>query len=302
MNVGGQANAVVANQEKPGAGVDQLKAYVFTDKTYEYRAVTTRDLESAVRIRFLGNCGYLISGDGKRILVDALYKHPNPQYAHVRTPDDAFRKMLDSEPPFQKINILLVSHYHDDHFTPDMAFPFLIKHPETRMIANEHTLSLAEEKDPENYAKIKHQTVGHTPEWGEVRTVSVNGCLIKLYLVKHTTGAHLKREFIVTQFLIELGGLKMLHMGDMYIPPNMEYFRKFGLEKENIDIVFHQNWNHDSGKILMNNFIKPKFFIAMHNNLHTEGQYYRSIVEAFPNTTIFTEPLEEKIFIRAKKP
>jgi len=136
--------------------------------------------------------------------------------------------MLNLEQPFQKIDLLLVSHYHPDHFTPDMGFPFLMNHPETRMIANEHTLSLVKEKDPDNYEKVKHQIVNRTPEWGEVQEVDVNGCTIKLYLEKHTTDTHLDREFIVTQFLIELEGLKILHMGDMYIPPNLEYFKNFG--------------------------------------------------------------------------
>jgi len=295
------SQAANTGQARPGVKSGGPLAYAFTGTGFEYRALTARELESAVRVRFLGNCGYLISGGGKSILVDALFRHPNPKFAHVRTPDDVFEKMLSREEPFRKIDLVLVSHYHADHFTPDMAFPFLMKHPETRMIANEHTLSLAEENDPENYGKVRQQIDSLTPSWGDVREVSINGCPLKLYLVKHTTDDRLDREFIVTQFLIELGGVKFLHMGDMYTPPNMEYFRKFGLEKEDIDLVFKDNWNTDTGKVLMNEFVKPKLFIVMHNNLHSEGQDYRSIVEAFPNTTIFIEPMEEKIFIKAKK-
>lgn len=286
-----------AGQAKPAAKSGEPFAYIFSNTGCEYRASTAGELESAVRVRFLGTCGYLISGGGKNILVDALFRVPNPKFAHVRTPDDAFEKMLAREEPFQKIDLVLVSHYHDDHFTSDMAFPFLMKHPETRMIANEHTISLARENDPANYELVKRQMVSETPAWGEVREVSVNGCPLKLYLVKHATDDHL----IVTQFLIELGGVKFLHMGDMYTPSNMDYFRKFGLEKEGIDVVFNQNWNTDTGKVMMNEFVKPKLFIVMHNNLHSEGQYYRSVVEVFPNTTIFTEPMEEKIFVKGKR-
>ena len=208
--------------------------------------------------------------------------------------------MLNLEQPFQKIDLLLVSHYHPDHFTPDRGFPFLLKHPETRMIANEYAISLAKEEDPKNYEKVKHQIVSQTPEWGEIQEVSVNECSIKLYLVKHTTDAHLDREYIVTQFLIELKGLKILHMGDMYTPSNMEYFKKFGLEKENIDIVFNVNGISDTGKVLMNEFVKPKFFVVMHNNFNDDSQY-RSFLRVFPNATIFLKPMEKKIFVKSKK-
>jgi L-ascorbate metabolism protein UlaG (beta-lactamase superfamily) len=288
-------------QEKQDAIPKQTKAYVFTEKAFEYKEIADRDLESAVQIYFLGNCGYLISGGGKSMLVDALYKHPHPQFPDCRTPEDAYEKMLNLEQPFQKIELLLVSHYHPDHFTPDRGFPFLLKHPETRMIANEFAISLAKEKDPENYEKVKHQIISQTPEWGMVQEVSVNGCSLKLYLVKHTTDAHLDKEYIVTQFLIEIEGLKILHMGDMHTPSNMEYFKKFGLEKENIDIVFHTGIDLNNRKILMNEFVKPKLFVVMHNDINDEGSYYRSFLKTYPNTTIFLEPMEKKFFVKSKK-
>jgi L-ascorbate metabolism protein UlaG (beta-lactamase superfamily) len=280
---------------------DQLMAYVFNEIDYEYKDIATKDLESSVQIYFLGGCGYFISGGGKNILVDALYKHPHPKFPDVRTPEDAYKKMLKGEPPFQRIDLILVSHYHPDHFTTDRGFPVLMEHPESRMIANQYTLSLAKEDDPENYERVKNQIIQIDLEWGEIKDISLDGCPIKAYLVKHTTGDHLDREYIVTQFLLELEGLKILHMGDMYTPPNMEYFKKFGLEKEHIDLVFHAGGISDTVKILMNEYIKPKFFVVMHNRLYEEGQYYRSFLDIFPNAAIFLKPMERKIFLKDVK-
>jgi len=277
----------------------QEKAYVFSGDSYEYKEISSSKIKSAVQIYFLGGCGYLISGGGKNILIDALYKHPHPKYAMVRTPDEAYKKMLNLEHPFQKIDLLLVSHPHSDHFTTNMAFPFLLRHKETRMIANEYTISVVKENDPENYEQVKNQIRSHTPDWGKVKEITENGCKIKLYLVKHTTDVSQNKAFIVTQFLLEIAGLRILHMGDMYLPPNMEYFDHFGFENENIDIVFCDNWNYEEGKILMNEYIKPKLFIAMHNRINEEGRYYQSILKSFPNTIIFTGPMEKKIFLKS---
>jgi hypothetical protein len=167
------------------------------------------------------------------------------------------------------------------------------------MIANEPTVTLAREQDPEEYERISHQIISRTPEWGTIEHLSVNGCEVKIYLVKHSTADDMRPEFIVTQFLIEIGGLKLLHMGDMYLPPNMETFRKLDLKRENIDLVFEMNWNTEPGKILMDELIQPKFFVAMHNRFDDEGRYYRDILKAYPNTTIFLKPMERKIFLRA---
>jgi len=189
-------NSVSYPQEKSinSSSQDQLMAYVFDETDYEYKEITTRDLKSAVRIYFLGGCGYFISGGGKNILIDALYKHPHPKFLNVRTPEDAYKKMLNGEPPFQKIDLLLASHYHPDHFTTDRGFPVLQKHPETKMIANQYTLSLAMKDDPESYEKVKNQIHPLNLQWGEIRKISVNGCSIKMYIVKHTTDDHLDRE------------------------------------------------------------------------------------------------------------
>jgi L-ascorbate metabolism protein UlaG (beta-lactamase superfamily) len=282
-------------------GHEKLMAYVFNENDYKYKKITKKDLKSAVQIYFLGGCGYLISGGGKYILIDALYKHPHPKFPTVQTPEKAFKKMLNGELPFKKIDLVLASHYHPGHFTTDRGFPVLEKHPETRLIANQYTLSLAEEDDPENYKKVKNQMIKPNLDWGEVKEISVNGYSIKLYLVKHTTDDRLDREFIVTQFLIELEGLKMLHMADMYPPPNVKYFKKFGFEKENIDIVFNAGGISDTGKFLMNEYIKPKFFVVMHNRLNEEGRYYRSFLKTFSNATIFLKPMERKIFLKSVK-
>jgi len=90
-------------------------------------------------------------------------------------------------------------------------------------------------------------------------------------------------------------------MGDMYTPPNMEYFKKFGLEKEHIDLVFSAGGISDTGKILMNEYIKPKYFVVMHNRLLEEGRYYRFFLNIFPNATIFLKPMERKIFLKSVK-
>ncbi|MFC2119240.1 MBL fold metallo-hydrolase [Bacteroidota bacterium] len=274
------------------------EAYIFNDKSYEIKDIQTKELESSVKIYFLGNCGYLISGGGKNIIIDA--PHYNQRFPDNSTPQDVYEKMLNKEEPFRKIDLLLVSHAHHDHFSAEMGFELLLKHPEAKMIANEHTISLEKERQPEAYEKIKHQIISKTPEWGDIEEVNVNGCSIKLYLVKHVPGSDLNREFIVTQFLIETEGLNMLHMGDMYIPPNMEYFEKFGLEKLNIDIAFFDNWNYNDGKVLMEEYIKPKFFVMMHNKYKEVGKYFNSLIKIYPNTTIFLEAMESKIFLKTK--
>lgn len=272
------------------------KANVFSGTSYTYTYIADSDLKSAVRVYFLGTCGFMISGGGKTILVDALYRHPRIDI--VRTPDDVFTKMLNRESPFQHVELILVSHNHSDHFTTNVAYPFLTKHQETRMVANKHTIALAREQDPEMFEKVKHQIVNLTPEWGTLHEEAVNGVPLKTYLVSHSPQSRPEeREYSVSHFLLDLEGLKFLHMGDIYHEANIEYFRQFGLQNEHIDVVFAETWDYEAGKTVMNDFIKPKLYVVMHNRFGDDKLYQR-MLKTFQHTIGFTKPMERKIFIK----
>jgi L-ascorbate metabolism protein UlaG (beta-lactamase superfamily) len=69
--------------------------------------------------------------------------------------------MLNREAPFERIDLMLVSHDHPDHITADMAFQVLSNHPETVLVVNDRALTGIRERVPD--VKPKAYVIMHNP-------------------------------------------------------------------------------------------------------------------------------------------
>jgi L-ascorbate metabolism protein UlaG (beta-lactamase superfamily) len=73
----------------------------------------------SISVTYIANCGFLIEIDSNKILVDGLFKRGHNRYP---TPDSTVQKLLVSnQDPFNDIDLILVSHVHEDHFEKEMV-------------------------------------------------------------------------------------------------------------------------------------------------------------------------------------
>src|SRR5687767_3050542 len=68
-------------------------------------------------IRYIANEGVLIRAADRQILIDGLHREYKPAYAFL--PPDLQNLLENARQPYDKINLLLVSHVHLDHFHPE---------------------------------------------------------------------------------------------------------------------------------------------------------------------------------------
>jgi len=67
-----------------------------------------------LRITYVGNAGYLLEADGRKILIDALLGSYQSQY--VQLPREIQIRLENAESPFDNVDLVLATHYHHDHF------------------------------------------------------------------------------------------------------------------------------------------------------------------------------------------
>lgn len=271
-----------------------VRAYVLSRDGIELREVEEKDLASAVEITFLGNCGFFISAGSTHILFDAVHRQADyPQYS---TPEDAFRKMLDKGAPFERIDLVLVSHDHADHITSEMAFQVLSRHPEAVLVANERALSGLRQKSPGVYEKALGQIVSVTPEPASLATASVKGVTFKVFTQIHDP--HTKE--LVSAYLLDLNGIRILLHADSDLDQNAADLARLGLDKEGLDLWFFTDRPHDALDRVMRTIIKPKSYVIMHNPIN-DGRKYEATVKVYPRAIGFIGPMEKKIFIKDKE-
>ena len=76
-------------------------------------------LTAGTDVMYLANEGVMVSRGDTRILFDPLFNESFGQYQLV--PDTMRAAILAGEAPFDGIDAVFISHYHDDHFSvPDM--------------------------------------------------------------------------------------------------------------------------------------------------------------------------------------
>lgn len=89
--------------------------------------------EAGGTVHYLANEGVMaIHGDTK-VVFDPLFKEDFGQYQLL--PDDMHAALFAGAPPFDGIDAVFISHYHDDHFDPADMLSFLRVREDVRLYA-----------------------------------------------------------------------------------------------------------------------------------------------------------------------
>jgi L-ascorbate metabolism protein UlaG (beta-lactamase superfamily) len=247
-----------------------------------------------VEISYIANDGFMIATESKKILVDALFRNP---FGYSDTPKKAFEKVLKTQPPFERIDLILFSHAHRDHFEPGMSLQALAAHQEAVLVGNEGLIKELQQQPGAEYQDLTSRVHNLNPEWGKVITRTLKGIKLRIFPVNHADSS---QEYVTLAYVIELNGIRILHLGDIYPPANVDHFKKYALEKIGIDIAFIDPFFllNEAGQEILKNNIQPRIIIPMHMRADEIDDYARGLQKQYPNLTVFWEPMERKIFVR----
>lgn len=239
-------------------------------------------------IRYIANEGVLIRSGGKQILIDGLHREYEPAYAFP--PPDLQKLLENAQKPYDKINLLLVSHIHLDHFHPLSIGLHLQNNPNAIFASSEQAIGEVE-KSFTDYAKIKKQIKPVTHEWKKSFELNYDGIKVKFLGLRH--GSERFRAIQNMGHLIEVGGKKILHIGDAEM--TAENFSAFNLSKENIDIAFIPYWFllSENGRALVKEQFNAKQIIAVHISPDEAEQISKDFKNTNPGVITFTKILEE---------
>lgn len=260
-------------------------------KTAETFNQTNDKVESGLIIKYIANEGVLISAGGKQILIDGLHREYKPAYAFP--PADLLNSLENAQAPYDRINLLLVSHIHLDHFHPQSIGLHLKNNPRAALISSEQVVGDVAKGFAE-YGKIKLQIKQFTPNWKEFVELNHDGIKLKILGLRH--GSERFRSIQNLGHLIEIGGKKLLHVGDADMTE--ENFSAFNLPKEKIDVAFIPYWFllSDGGRSLVKEQFNPKYVIAVHIPPDEAEKVSTNLKNVYPQAVPFTKILEERKF------
>ena len=82
---------------------------------------------SELKITYLANEGVLLDCQGKKVLIDALFRDSLDDY--MRHPPEVQEKLETGKPPFDGVGLALATHFHLDHWDAGAISRFLVNNP-----------------------------------------------------------------------------------------------------------------------------------------------------------------------------
>lgn len=248
----------------------------------------------SLAVTYIANCGFLLEMDGSKIVIDGLFKRG---HNHYPTPDTLTQKLLVSNlPPFDDLDLILVSHTHEDHFDKDMVLECLLSNPSVKLLCPEQVLDSLRENESE-YKRLKSQIIECTPDAYTSQEVKVGNMEVIVCRLAHPGEKY--RDTQNNAYLVSKNGKTVFHSSDID-PMQINKYTGVKPNQKHIDIGMI---NEDFAKVenagLTASFINARINIAMHLPESVANDWLNSFKETpelFSNPYIFKNSMEKKVF------
>lgn len=245
--------------------------------------------QDGASITFLANEGVMLSSGTKRVLIDALFQKYETGFA---LPADSTRAALEgARPPFDAVDLILVTHRHGDHFHPASVAAHLRANPRATLLTSRQVIDSLRGR-LESAALATRRVMGRTIAAGARRREVVNGIVVELIGLPHGGRRHRAVEHV--GYVVELGGRRILHVGDTDISESV--FAPFRLDTARIDVALLPIWMVTSreGRRVIARWIRPRHVVAFHVGEGQESAAEREVRAALPAAITFARPLETR--------
>jgi len=252
----------------------------------------SRESGFTARVGYIANEGFLIASGKKTVLVDALVLNP---WGYDNTPPGVLDRMIQKKPPFERIDLLLFSHAHADHFNAGLAVRVLEAHPETVLVGNDAVKDALRQEAGEKFAALAPRIRIFNPAWGTTVEETIADVPLKMFSVNH---ADFPQEYKTLAFLMDVEGFLLFHLGDSVPQANKKFFEDIGLEKAGIDVAFLDSFflRDPVGLDILPRLIRPDRIIPMHLRGSEIATIGAELAKSFPNVVLFRDPQEVKVF------
>ncbi len=247
--------------------------------------------QDALTITYVANEGVLIASGNRHVLIDGLHRPYYPAYAAL--PPDQREQIESARPPYDQIDVILVSHVHRDHFHAEAVGRHLQHNPGATLIASEQVADSVA-RDFAGYEAVRARIRTVKPSWKERLALRAGGVEIDVLGLRH--GSTRFRWVQNLGHVVTLGGKKLLHIGDADV--SVENFEALGLAEQGIDIAFIPYWFLESqtGRAIVRDVIKPKHVITVHISPDEGDRAARLTRDFDPEGVAFTRMLETRVY------
>jgi L-ascorbate metabolism protein UlaG (beta-lactamase superfamily) len=212
----------------------------------------------------------LITVRDQRILIDVIYKG----YA-----EGVLKPILDSQPPFDWVDLILATHEHHDHFDPELVLKYLQNNPETVFASTPNAVDAILALD----SSMQTRLTAIELKAGEREQLTLADIDLEVIHLSHGMPGILNLGFIIT-----FEEATFFHMGDMDpAVVSVSDLQAYGLPGKQIDIAFVHEYllSEEAFHDHITEGIQARHLIPMHFGMQPSVEF-ESI---FPNIIMLEE-------------
>lgn len=249
----------------------------------------SRTVKSTVDVTYLANEGLFIEAGDEAVLIDALFRKGVPGYERV--PPAELEKLETAQPPYDKVRLVLVTHYHPDHFDAASVLRHLRHNKKARLISSKQVtdkvLAL-----PDADASVRQRVRGVEPAEMELLKVEDAGPRLEIMRLSHGEGRMAKIWNL--GYIVEMGSKRLLHIGDA--SRNAKTTEPLERHARGVDIACIPYWilTSTKGGPFVRDKLAPKNVVAIHIPPAEAEAITKQLRQTFPNGAAFTKPMKTR--------
>jgi L-ascorbate metabolism protein UlaG (beta-lactamase superfamily) len=238
--------------------------------------------ETALEITYISNEGFLIVTGDDKILIDGLLEAGGGMVSTTTA-----RETRYARPPFDDVDLVLVTHSHVDHFDPLAVGTHLENNLQAAFVSTEDVVSRLQ-TSYSGFGAFQDRVTSIELGRGESTQLVAGGIDLEIIDVPHSRTPNLG-------FLITIGGFKLLHLGDPDVDPSTaSSLQPYELSSKEIDVLFIP-WHFLADRKLhsvITETIQPAHTIPMHYTPRQALATIRRFRDQFPDAVVFEEELQ----------
>jgi L-ascorbate metabolism protein UlaG (beta-lactamase superfamily) len=257
--------------------------------------------KKALEVTYLANCGFLYQSDKSKVLVDPF----GTEYGDFfYLPSNETKKnIIQGNVPFNKIDLLLITHIHGDHFNAKLTERFLLNNNKVKMICPPQVCKQMKDSCS-NFGKIAAQIICPNLSMNESKKIEINGLSVTAIRMQHGTDRSLEgvsfsdyTDYEKTEnfgYVIQFKETNIFHQGDACLKINEKALSNIDCP---IDIAHlsYFDWDSISFNILKRD-LNPRTVIFMHGTRPAKELESEQFKEVNSQIVFFNQELESKVF------
>lgn len=254
--------------------------------------------KAPLELRYVANAGALVGAGETKVLIDALFDKPNPEY---RAPSaEVIEAMTAGTAPFDGVDVALVTHNHPDHFDAGVAARFLERQRKAVLVAPSDAVAELR-KAAADWARVEKRVVSLDLAVRARESRTLGGVSVEAMRTLHSGDRESPMNLM---YVLELGGWRVFHEGDS--AGKVADFERFGLGGAPIDLALVHFWfplEPNCAQFLQET-LKPAHIALTHLPIRLEGdapgkidmvrKYYADVFLLTPGIPAKTWPVESR--------